>query len=87
MKNPGANGWHPSVVVPTVPAGEPGNGSVEPSLASLTLPVISVGVFINGLKAAGSAALFPAIAGGELTVRVACCNAEVDNVGDANRAS
>jgi hypothetical protein len=39
----------------------------------LTLPLTLVGVAINGLKVAGSAALFPAIAGGELTVRVDCC--------------
>src|SRR6185436_9371004 len=71
VKNPGANGWQASVVVPTEPGAAPGNRSVEPSFASLTLPVMFVGLITNGLKTAGSAALFPAIAAGELTVRTA----------------
>src|SRR5262249_59046952 len=73
VKNPAGNVWHPSVVVPTVPTGEPGNGAVEPSLASLMLPVICVVLATTGLKAAGNAALFPAIAAGELTCKAAFC--------------
>src|SRR5690349_21170198 len=65
VKKPGANGWHASVVVPGVTV--PGNGSVEPSFPSLTLPVICVAEVINGLKVPGSDALLPAIAAGELT--------------------
>jgi hypothetical protein len=71
VKNPAGNDWHPSVVVPTVPPGEPGKGSVDPSFASFTLAVKVDGDGIGGLNAAGSAALLPPIAGGELIVRAA----------------
>ena len=55
-----------------VPPGDPGNGSVEPSLASLILPVIVAGGSVNGLKFAGSDDFTPAIPAGELTVTVDC---------------